>query len=226
MDLDLDLDLAELSAVPRRGARVPFQLLVVCTGNLCRSPFAAAHLERMIGQRVPRGAIAVDSAGTDVDPLLEMPRPIRDAIAQLGVDPDLHVVTPLTPEAIENADLIVTMTARQRAEVARRLPRAATRTVMLTQLARLCGEAPPEASVRRAVPVDGRAETVAAAESLRAAARAALGRRGLVARGRDDDIADPWRQSDDVYARSIDDIRHFSGAVAEHFVLAARRSAA
>ena len=39
-------------------------ILVVCSGNICRSPIAEGFLRRAIGRRLGEGAPSVSSAGT------------------------------------------------------------------------------------------------------------------------------------------------------------------
>ena len=41
-----------------------FQVLMVCTGNICRSPTAEAVLRKLLAERGLHAAIGVDSAGT------------------------------------------------------------------------------------------------------------------------------------------------------------------
>jgi protein-tyrosine phosphatase len=87
------------------------RVLVVCEGNICRSPLACA----MLAQALPE--IGFSSAGTDAlvgegaDPLvLEMAR-------ERGVSLDEHVAAPLTDERVRAADLILTMTKVQREQI-------------------------------------------------------------------------------------------------------------
>lgn len=48
----------------RRSVLVPLRILVVCTGNICRSPSAEGVFRAMAAARGLSGAIAFDSAGT------------------------------------------------------------------------------------------------------------------------------------------------------------------
>ena len=43
---------------------MPYRIMFVCLGNICRSPAAQGILESMIQQRGLQGKLAVDSAGT------------------------------------------------------------------------------------------------------------------------------------------------------------------
>ena len=96
-----------MSAQPPHRPRVLF----VCTGNTCRSPFAAAVARRH--------GLDASSAGLDV----HEPRAGGDAIAAArarGVDLSRHTARPLTDEALAAADVVVAMTDAQ----VRLLPRA------------------------------------------------------------------------------------------------------
>ena len=79
------------------------RVLFVCTGNICRSPFAAA---------VARAAgLDAESAGLQAYPGAE---PTEDAIAvarELGYDVSSHRARGLTLELLEWPDVVVGMTA-------------------------------------------------------------------------------------------------------------------
>jgi protein-tyrosine-phosphatase len=79
------------------------RVLFVCTGNICRSPFAEA---------VARGeGLDVESAGLGA---YAGAGPTDDAIAvarELGYDLSSHRARPVTAEMLERADVVVGMTA-------------------------------------------------------------------------------------------------------------------
>lgn len=95
------------AAVRRRGrART---VLVLCHGNICRSPFAARMLERTLA---PAG-IRVLQAGFIGS---GRPAPAEAVVAARGRDLDLseHRSRPLTSDLVQGADLVVVMDAVQR----------------------------------------------------------------------------------------------------------------
>lgn len=103
-------------------------ILVVCTGNICRSPVGEAALRNLL----PEGLI-VSSAGTHA--ALNSPSAPESAefvSRVLGSELD-HVGQQLTKEQTEDADLVLTMTAEHRAWVARTAPRAVRRTFILRE---------------------------------------------------------------------------------------------
>ncbi len=85
------------------------RVLFVCTGNTCRSPFAAAVAERVTAGRGRDWQIA--SAGLRVSAGDRAPGPATAAAAERGLDLSEHEAQPLTPELIGWADVIVPVTA-------------------------------------------------------------------------------------------------------------------
>jgi protein-tyrosine-phosphatase len=86
----------------------PARVLVVCNGNMFRSPFAAAALRRVAGPRVQ-----VESAGF-LGPGRATPRDALSAAAGRGVDLSAHRSQLITGPLVQWADLIVVMDAAQR----------------------------------------------------------------------------------------------------------------
>src|SRR5437764_10905450 len=90
-------------------------VLFVCTGNICRSPLAAALLERALKERGID--VTVTSAGTgawDGAPASEGAYLVG---LERGLDLSSHRARLLTRELVENADLILTMARHHRARV-------------------------------------------------------------------------------------------------------------
>jgi len=84
-----------------------FRVLLVCTGNTCRSPMAAGALRRLL--EADGGRILVESAGTaawDDQPATEAS--IRVA-ASAGVDLTGHRSRRLTPTIVRGADMVLVM---------------------------------------------------------------------------------------------------------------------
>lgn len=149
-------------------------ILVVCSGNLCRSPLAQALLRRRLAERLGDAAPTVRSAGTmAVDGAPATPEGVRVA-AEHGLDTSGHAATRLEPGLLREPELVLAMAAEHRDRVAGMDPDAANRTFTLKELVRLLEELPP-----------------AAGETLGDRVAAANERRGAGSHHRDDDVADP-----------------------------------
>jgi len=111
-----------------RGRPCPASLLVVCRGNICRSPFAAALLRRALS----RFGVQVDSVGFTAG----RPSPPDAVAAAARYDVDLcdHRSQLVTAERVCTADLIVVMDHRQRREICERFGRDARDVLLLGDL--------------------------------------------------------------------------------------------
>ena len=89
------------------GGAAPRCVLVVCYGNICRSPYVAALLERELARTV-HGSIRVESAGFVAWGRPCPPEAVEVAAAH-GVDLSKHLSTMLVPSGVSAADLIVVM---------------------------------------------------------------------------------------------------------------------
>ncbi len=84
------------------------RILVVCTGNICRSPLAEAMLRKLAADR-KRADIVVESAGTgayDGGPASEGAYLVG---LEHGLDLSAHQSRPITRAMVETADLVLGM---------------------------------------------------------------------------------------------------------------------
>jgi protein-tyrosine phosphatase len=120
-------------------------ILVVCTGNVCRSPIAEGMVRAALARRVGDDAPEVRSAGTiGWEGSGAMPESIG-AAAERGIDIRSHVARRLTPALLEGADLILAMAQEHREELERIRPEVADRTFTLKELVRLLEALPDPA---------------------------------------------------------------------------------
>ncbi|MFE7843724.1 low molecular weight phosphatase family protein [Microbacterium sp. NPDC057407] len=166
----------------------PFRILTVCTGNICRSPFAEALLRDRLTPHLP--GLAVSSAGTHAVAGHPMQEVAASELARLACDPGDFRSRQLTDSMIDAADLILTMTRGQRTWVLERHPRALRRSFTVREFAALLSFAGP---LHRDPPA-----AVAAA----AAARARLAGRP----GDSLDVADPYGSTASAYRAMADDL--------------------
>jgi protein-tyrosine phosphatase len=153
-------------------------ILVVCTGNICRSPIAEGFLRRQFAER--HADIAVSSAGTSGwDGSEAMPESV-DAAAQWGADLSPHRARRLLAEMIDDAKLVVGMATEHREAVSSLVPSAADRAFTLKELVRLLETLPPVDPAAAERDLEAR---IAAAHQARLA--------GAAPNPYDQDIADP-----------------------------------
>nr|AAX14035.1 EpsB [Halomonas maura] len=101
------------------------RILVVCVGNVCRSPVAAAMLRRALPDR----AITSAGLGALVDQGVE---PTARELAEAdGLDVSEHEARQLTPAMLQEADLVLVMTEGQRRAVADLSPAVLGKTMLL-----------------------------------------------------------------------------------------------
>lgn len=99
-------------------------VLVVCVGNICRSPLG----ERMLAQALPH--VRVGSAGLGAVVGAAADPDAAAVAAEIGVALDGHVARQLTEEIGRDHDLILVMEPGHRAEVGRRFPQLSGRTML------------------------------------------------------------------------------------------------
>lgn len=92
-------------------AQRPYKVLMVCLGNICRSPAAHHVLEHLIAQRGLQGRIEVDSAGTYGGHAGDLPDArMRRAARRRGYELT-HRARRVTGSDLADFDLIVGMDA-------------------------------------------------------------------------------------------------------------------
>jgi protein-tyrosine phosphatase len=169
----------------------PFDLLFVCTGNICRSPVADLYA----ASRLPAEHFRVHSAGTyglsgyPIEPGAAAP------LTRLGIAYDTFRATRLTAELVQRADLVLTATREHRTAVVTLVQRALPRAFTMREFARLVELVPDD------VPGDDPAER---ARTLVGLAHAQRGK--AWAPPESDDVADPYGLGPDAYERAAAEI--------------------
>jgi len=109
-------------------------ILFVCTGNICRSPMAMGLLRERLHEEGLEGEYRVHSAG--VWGLKSQPPSTysRQMMAQRGIDISDHRSHDLTPEDVEEADLILTMERGQAEAIRLEFPQHAHKVYLLSQM--------------------------------------------------------------------------------------------
>lgn len=181
-------------------------ILVVCTGNVCRSPLGEAFLRSALQRRFADRAPSVASAGTagwqghGAQPYSVM------TAAERGADVSAHRARILDSTMVGEAALVVAMAPEQRDDVARLVPDARSRSFTLKELVRLLEALPPDPA-QDFEPQERLAEEVARAAELRAS--------GFRGHPRDEDVADPLGASLDAYRAVAWEIDQWCGRLAD-----------
>jgi protein-tyrosine phosphatase len=163
-------------------------VLVVCTGNVCRSPY----IERRLAKELEGTGIRVTSAGTRALVGRDMDRSTRALLEQAGTDVAGFAARQLTTDLVAEADLVLTAAREHRTAAAQLSPSALRRVMTLRDLADLL----EGADLSGFVPLDPEAPWV------RQVVDAASMRRGLVPARQDAvDITDPIGGPPGLFAR-------------------------
>lgn len=116
----------------REALRSARQVLVVCHGNIIRSPFA----QRLLAQKLDDGCpVRIVSRGLGARPGTPPPTPATVAAAGFQVDLTTHVALPVSVGDVAASDVIFVMEVAQLRAMRRRYPAARRKTFLLTSLA-------------------------------------------------------------------------------------------
>ena len=171
-------------------------ILVVCTGNVCRSPY----LERRLRHELAGTGIAVASAGTKALAGLEMDEGTRERLDAAGSDARGFRARQVTPELVAGADLVLAAAREHRTAVAQLHPAALRRVFTVSDFADL---------VDGLTVVDPDADPLADVDAswVRQVAAAAARRRGsIVARQSGVDITDPIGGPPSAFGQMADEV--------------------
>lgn len=179
-----------------------FGLLFVCTGNICRSPFAEILTRHLLRGRLGgRAAAAFEVSSAGVRALVGSPMhdDTRNELSPWGLDGPAgeFVARQLRSAQVERADLVLGAGPRHRSAVLERAPVGLGRVFALREFARLATSVDPAALPAHPV---ARAHAMVEQAGLR---------RGLLPPGDPDDdvVPDPMGQDQDAHHRAAALIR-------------------
>ena len=171
------------------------RILIVCTGNICRSPFIERLLQRRLDEHRPGSdhGIQVRSAGTSAMTGCSMDERAAAQLVAYGGDPAGFTARDLTAELIAESDLVLTATRAHRGKVATMYPKALRQVFTFADFADLV--AGIDGLTARVTTMDPRAwvrqvtEKAAASRGLKPPIEPAQA-----------DIVDPFGRDDEVFA--------------------------
>lgn len=182
-------------ALPRDPARdaapknvAELSILVVCTGNVCRSPY----FEHVLADALRDLPVAVSGAGTGALLIDRMASGSAALLTARGIDPAGFRPRQLEAAMVREADLVLTATREHRRVVVEEAPTADASVFALLDFAAACAA------------VDPAAHHGGGAEGFRAFVREAGARTIERRSGRSDEAAailDPFRQGPEMFER-------------------------
>jgi protein-tyrosine phosphatase len=161
-------------------------VLVVCTGNICRSPAGELLLQGYLGADA-----TVKSAGTHAMEGSGIPAEMLHLLDRAGIDGSSHIATQLTASRVLDATLVIAMAAQHRKWIVADAPSALKRSFLLTELA---------AAARLGAPLVGNTLT----ERLRSVWDAVAAVRPELVELETADVPDPYRRSQRDYDESFE----------------------
>lgn len=170
------------------------RVLLVCTGNICRSPVAEILLREHWGGE---WELHLASAGTQAYVGSAIYSPIRKLLVERGLPDDgpFFAARQLTAELVQGADLVLGMTREHRAAVVVLHPPAVRRTFTLREFTRLAPLASPFLTGDSVA--ERLSSIVPIAARMRGSARASAV---------EDAIKDPYKRGGDACLAAIDQI--------------------
>lgn len=100
-------------------------LLVLCQGNICRSPVAEAMLKKSFPDKYVQSAGFTAMVGSGAEPTA------AEIASVNGLDLSAHIARQVTSDLIQWADLVFVMSQNQRSQVGLLVPQAMGKTLLL-----------------------------------------------------------------------------------------------
>lgn len=194
----------------------PVRFEVVCTGNICRSPFVHVLLADAL-ERVSPGEFLVSSSGTHALAGNPPDGGVRAQARQRGLSLSEHRAMQTTPAALADADIVLVMEKKHRQAVIDESPAAAPRTFLLKEFASLLADLDAQRPWQQRL-----ADSIHA--TTRSRWRTALRTMGAVRESRrrdDDELDDPFGRHDGAFEVMADEAERAVQAIVA-FELATR----
>lgn len=116
---------------PVDGMFLPSPVLIVCAGNLCRSPFAEVYLRKKL--QAAGVEAEVFSRGLLVLPNQYAPKIAQQVAAEFDIDLSKHISHPLLTPDLDRAGMVLVMDAGQRRRISEISPVSIGKVFLLSQ---------------------------------------------------------------------------------------------
>jgi protein-tyrosine phosphatase len=117
-------------------------VLVVCTGNICRSPMAAGLLRRRLGEAGLAGEVEVASRGFYVYDGQPASAAAVALLGESGLDISQHASATLTADDLRRASVVLVMEEAHRRSIFYTAPEHMRKVVLWAELAGEHGDVP------------------------------------------------------------------------------------
>ena len=183
--------------------RVMIRILTVCTGNICRSPYAERFLQKEFDSISPE-SFAIRSAGTHALVGREMDERAAAKLSEVGGSHQDFMARQLAPATTSDMDLVLALTEEHRNKIVALSPRLLKRSYTVREFAAVIEEVTADPTLRFTYGNDVDAISERWGELRKAAP---LKRHAARVRLSDDlDVVDPFRQDDTVYDRMVEEL--------------------
>ncbi|MEI6591327.1 MAG: low molecular weight phosphatase family protein [Actinomycetes bacterium] len=181
----------------------PVRVLIVCTGNICRSPLAEQLLRLETAKAGLTSQLLFESAGTRAEVGQSTnPDSLKSALTR-SIEPFNIVARQITQDMVNSSELVLTATTEHRGDVVRLVAGANRKTFTIKEFARILEfladdnehlEENDRTAMKSAANL---ADIIALASQYRGFARPAI---------EGDDIIDPWGRTREVFDAVTDEL--------------------
>ena len=189
------------------------RVLLVCTGNICRSPLAEQVLRGEAAKMSLSDVLKFESAGVMAQVGGDVHPQTVESMNKLDLKPEPHVARQITRDLILGSDLILVATTEHRSELARTAMKAVPQAFTMKEFVRIAeyvssgGNNDNPDLHKKFLSTNTVAERIALAAQFRGYAPRASSV---------EDIIDPWGQSSQVFDQVASEILELSSGVMQY----------
>lgn len=111
---------------------MPIPIMMVCAGNICRSPFAEFYMRQKLAEQGLEGEVF--SRGLLLMPGKKVPEAGLKMGLEFGVDMSAHMSQALLTPDMDRAALVLVMEQKQRLHLMKKSPAHVSKVMLLSQM--------------------------------------------------------------------------------------------